>query len=61
MKNAIEKRISVRSYEKRSLSKDDVRVVQDILDDVEKKKGPFNLKWTQCQGHCKKRVVLTKV
>jgi hypothetical protein len=41
MKDAIENRISVRTYEKRALSKDDEQMVQDILDDVEKKKGPF--------------------
>lgn len=41
MKDAIQRRISVRSYEKRPLSEQDEKKVKRILADVEKKKGPF--------------------
>ncbi len=41
MREAIEQRISVRSFEKRPLSEEDINVVKTILNDVEKKKGPF--------------------
>lgn len=41
MKDVMKQRISVRSYEKRSLSDEDIDTVKEILDDVEKKKGPF--------------------
>ena len=41
MKKSIGKRISVRSYEKRSLSVEDMTKVLDILEFVGEKKGPF--------------------
>ena len=41
MKEAIEKRISVRSYQKSALSEKDEHKVKRILTDVEKKQGPF--------------------
>ncbi len=44
MKEAIKNRISVRSYEKRPLSEHDEKKVQRILDEVQKKKGPFGHK-----------------
>ena len=41
MKEAIEQRTSVRTYQKLPLSEEDMNTVKTILSDVEKKKGPF--------------------
>lgn len=41
MMDAIERRVSVRSYEKRPLSYEDEITVRGILEDAEKKAGPF--------------------
>lgn len=42
MKSAIEKRISVRSYEKKPLSNEDFLKVKDLLETYKNRKGPFD-------------------
>lgn len=42
MRKAIEKRVSVRSYEKKALTDSDQIKIKAILETAEKKKGPYN-------------------